>query len=353
MAFKKAIRENLFLRLVLMGIPGAGKTYTALSVAQGLAPDSVAVIDTEGRSASKYAHLFSFDVEDMSKPTTDNMIKAIREAAAAKYKLLIIDSASHQWLDLVDEVGRMSKQDFSGNQWAAWSKGRPKQTSFMRAILDYPGHVIVTMRVSTEWATETDAKGKQKPVRVGLKPQAERNSEYEFDMVITLDHENVGTVLKDRTGKFQGCEIPKPDAAFGAMLKEWLNTGEAVKRPAAPETPEPSKKKPFLATPKTVRQLVNLFAELEKLGLAQEQTLAYIKASCGSDQLRDMPQAQFDCAIAKTVDLLDTLGVIYDDTGTRAAGLTEDERESASKDAVRAAYDEAMFIFATTPNLDQ
>jgi hypothetical protein len=78
--------------------------------------------------------------------------------------------------------------------------------------LSYPGHIIATMRVATEWSQEKDEKtGKTRPVRVGLKPEQGKGIEYEFDLVIEMSPEHIGTVIKDRTGKFQDAIIEKPD----------------------------------------------------------------------------------------------------------------------------------------------
>ena len=61
-AFHKALKTDARLRLALMGPSGAGKTLTALHLAQDLDAGPIAFIDTERGSASKYADQFDFDV---------------------------------------------------------------------------------------------------------------------------------------------------------------------------------------------------------------------------------------------------------------------------------------------------
>ena len=51
--------------MALIGVAGAGKTYTALSIAHSISARKVAVVDTERGSASKYSDLFEFDVMEM------------------------------------------------------------------------------------------------------------------------------------------------------------------------------------------------------------------------------------------------------------------------------------------------
>jgi adenylate kinase family enzyme len=44
--FQKATKENVYLKIALVGSPGAGKTYSALAIASQFT-DKIAVIDTE------------------------------------------------------------------------------------------------------------------------------------------------------------------------------------------------------------------------------------------------------------------------------------------------------------------
>lgn len=220
--FKKASKEQCKLRLALFGVSGGGKTYSALLLAKGLG-GKVAVIDTEHRSASKYADRFDFDVCDLPNPTIGNILMTMKEAQ--NYDVLIIDSLSHAWEELLDEVSRIAKAKFGGNTWSAWSEGTPKQKKLIEAILDFPGHVIVTMRAETNWTTMTNDRGKVVPIRIGEAPRQGKNIEYEFDMLIQLSQDHSGLVLKDRTSKYQDkCFII--DEQFGKELGEWLKEGK-------------------------------------------------------------------------------------------------------------------------------
>ena len=55
--FKKAVKSQSKLRLMLDGASGSGKTYSALLLASAFS-DKVVVIDTEHGSASLYSALF-------------------------------------------------------------------------------------------------------------------------------------------------------------------------------------------------------------------------------------------------------------------------------------------------------
>ena len=235
-SFKKATKEAAKLRLALFGVSGSGKTYTALRLATGLAGENgkIAVIDTERNSACKYSDRFNFDVCNATKPSIENLKMFIFDAK--EYDVLIIDSMTHAWLELLQDVERIAKTKFGGNTWSAWSEGTPKQMSFINALLDFPGHIIATMRTETNWTTTINDKGKVVPVRVGEAPKQGKGIEYEFDMLMQISPEHDALVIKDRTGKYQDEVIPMPDEEFGKALGDWLKEGK--KEPETKETVE-------------------------------------------------------------------------------------------------------------------
>jgi hypothetical protein len=235
MGFTKATKAAAKLRAAIFGPSGAGKTFTSLRVASGLAAGgTVAVIDTERGSASKYADRFSFDVLELQDQTIDGYVAAIGEAAKAGYPVLVIDSLSHGWQTLLEEVEKLAKAKYRGNTWSAWSEGTPLQRRLVQAILTYPGHVIATMRSKTEWTT-VDNNGRKTPQRVGLAPEQGKGVEYEFDLLVEISTEHVANVIKDRTGKFQDKLIDKPGEDFGRDLASWLSDGLPAPVAAAPQ----------------------------------------------------------------------------------------------------------------------
>ena len=227
--FQKATKERAKLRAAIFGPSGAGKTFTSLRLATGIG-GPIALIDSERRTASKYADRFDFDVCDLgsSEHRIADYVKAITAAGQAGYNVLIIDSLSHAWQELLAEIDAIAKAKYRGNTWSAWSDGTPKQKALVDAILDFPGHVIATMRSKTEWTTEKGNNGKDKPVRIGLTPEQGKGIEYEFDMLFELSTEHILTVLKDRSGKFQDQFIDRPGEALGAEMAAWLDEGAPV-----------------------------------------------------------------------------------------------------------------------------
>lgn len=229
--FKPATKDNCKLRLAIFGVSGSGKTMSALRMAKGLG-DKIAVIDSERGSASKYSgkviidgqdHIFKFDAANLEKPTINNLKMFIENAK--DYDVLIIDSMTHSWLELLQEVEQIARARFGGNTWSAWSEGTPKQMSLINALLSFPGHIIATMRVETNWTTVQNEKGKTVPVRIGEAPKQGKGIEYEFDMLMQMSQEHNALIIKDRTSRYQDQIIEKPDEKFGKELAEWLKEG--------------------------------------------------------------------------------------------------------------------------------
>jgi len=237
--FHPATKRKAKLRCAIFGPSGSGKTFSALRIAKGMG-GRVAVIDTEFGSASKYADRFTFDTAELTEPTIENYRRLICEASQ-QYDILIIDSLSHGWQELLQEVDNLALSKYRGNTWSAWSEGTPRQRALVKTIQAAPCHIIATMRSKTEWTTATDGK-RSRPVRVGLAPEQGKGIEYEFDLLLELSPEHVCHVIKDRTGKFQDQTIEKPGEAFGGELMAWLNEG-AEPQPA-PQQPSASPTQP-------------------------------------------------------------------------------------------------------------
>lgn len=233
--FEQATKEQALLRAALYGPSGGGKTFTMLRIGTGIAEAigaEMAVIDSERKASAKYSDKFKFKVKALTDKTTEGYIDAINEAAKLGFGVLGIDSTSHAWRELVQQVDDIAAAQTKGNTWAAWKKGTPKQEDFINAILDYPGHVICTMRSKTEWEQVEGPNGKKTPTRVGLAPIQGKGIEYEFDLLLSITPDHIATVEKDRTGKFQDKIIKLPGEDFGRELVEWLNTGAPAKSQA-------------------------------------------------------------------------------------------------------------------------
>lgn len=230
MAFKKATKTQVKLRMAIAGPSGSGKTFTALTVADALADgQGVAVIDTERGSAAKYADMFTFDVNELDSFSPDAFIAAIREAEQENYAVLVIDSISHEWngaggiLEIVDHATKRMK---TPNSYVAWGEGTPRHNAFVEAILRSKMHIICTMRSKEDYVQERGDNGRTVIRKMGMAPIQRDGIQYEFDVVAELDYEHTLVVTKSRCHTFSDAVIRKPDASSFTPLKSWLDDGE-------------------------------------------------------------------------------------------------------------------------------
>lgn len=229
-SFKKASKKKQKLRLAIFGASGSGKTKSALRIAKGIADKlnkRIAVIDSEYESASLYADEFDFDTVSLENDKSINAYtRYLKEVSNDdEYGVVVIDSMSHAWKELLEEIEKLAKAKYNGNTFRAWGEGTPKQQELIHAILSNKCHVIATMRSKTEWVMETASNGKPKPTRVGLTPEQGKGIEYEFTMLMEITPEHYANVIKDRSGKFQDKMFEKPSEEFGAELLGWLQEG--------------------------------------------------------------------------------------------------------------------------------
>jgi len=230
LTFTKATKKALKARVAIEGPSGSGKTYTALLTARALAGPGgkVAVVDTERRSASLYADRFDFDALELDSFAPTMLIDALE--AAAGYDVVVIDSLSHFWMGvdgMLEQVDRAGKRG-GGNNFAGWKEMRPVERRMVDAMLAFPGHVLATLRVKTDYVVETNDRGRAVPKKVGLRAEQREGLEYEFTLVASMDLENTLVVTKSRCPELAGQVIARPDESFGLTMLAWLNSGETA-----------------------------------------------------------------------------------------------------------------------------
>lgn len=306
MGFKKATKAQAKLRAAIFGPSGAGKTFSGLRIAEGMAGDGrIGVIDSERMTASKYSDRFDFDVLELDDTSVNGYIEAIQMAADEGFAVLIIDSLSHAWQQLLDEIDKLAKAKYRGNTWSAWSEGTPLQRKLIDAILRFPGHIIATMRSKTEWQT-TNENGKSRPVRVGLAPEQGKGVEYEFDLLIEISTEHIANVIKDRTGKFQDKLIDKPGEDFGRELAKWLDDGVPAAKPPLKSGDVEDAASIMTKASKAIAKAKNA-QDIEKLATGIKRRLAegaltQDQAGVLHDQLQLQEQLMAEATQQETVD---------------------------------------------------
>jgi DNA polymerase III delta prime subunit len=233
MAFQKAVKSKSKGRIAIDGPSGAGKTKTALRVARGLVgPEGqIALIDSEFGSASKYADEHDFSVHEMEGDKNPaSYVAAIREAEKNGFDLCIIDSLTHAWEGTKDIVDKKKAADTRGNGFSAWGEGTKAWNALIDAIMGSRMHVIVTMRSKTDWSQEKDDKGKTVVVKLGMAPEIRDGTEFAFDVVLSMDTDHTGRIVKTRCSALDGFCEARPGEDLGATIGAWLGTGVRPER---------------------------------------------------------------------------------------------------------------------------
>ena len=222
MQLRTSARKQAKIKLALQGASGSGKTYSSLLLAFGITNNwkKIAIIDSENGSADLYAHLGSYNVLTLTPPfTPENYIEAIQMCESAGVEVIIIDSISQCWDNLLEYHSGLQ-----GNSFTNWSKITPRQNLFVQKILSSNCHIISTMRTKQDYVL-TEKNGKMVPEKVGLKATQRDGIDYEFTLVLDIDIKHNVTASKDRTGLFMG----KPDFTIttetGKKILDWCNSG--------------------------------------------------------------------------------------------------------------------------------
>lgn len=236
MELRKAEKQKTKLRIGASGPSGSGKTYSMLKLARGLVNNwnEIVIIDTENGSADLYAGMGDFNVLPLDAPyTPERYIEAINTCNQAGFKVIIIDSVSHEWegkggcLEVNELLGQTK---YKGNTWAAWNETKPRHRKFIDAILTSPAHIITTARSKTDTIQTEDRKVK----KIGLREIQMEGYEYELTLNFTIDMEkHMAVASKDRTSLFIDKDPFLITEETGKTLLNWALSGSEVKVPTS------------------------------------------------------------------------------------------------------------------------
>lgn len=230
MQIRKAERKQAKLRIGISAPSGAGKTYSALLLARGLASnwDKILLIDTENGSGELYSNLGGYNVVTLNAPfSPEHYIEAITAGQEAGMEVIIVDSVSHEWEGkggCLESNELLGQTKFRGNSWAAWSVTTPKHQKFIEAITTSSCDMITTARSKVETMQTDDKKIK----KVGTKEIQREGFEYELTVNFNIDRDrHLATASKDRTGLFIDRDAFVITQKTGEEIRAW-NDGGAV-----------------------------------------------------------------------------------------------------------------------------
>ncbi len=351
--FEDASREGVPQKIGIMGPAGSGKTLSALKLACGMASSSskVFVIDTENKRAKSYDWValeydkVRFKHLGLTGPYPPELyLEAFDAAVSAGAEVVVIDSLSHVW---EAEGGILNKKELmdaknSTNTFANWAAAKRPLGKLIRAVLNSPVDVIITIRSKIDYQQKFDETKKRNVVEtLGLQPVMQPGFEYELMTLLYVADSHIPEVRKDLTATLY--DIMEPiDYKHGEAIRAWKeggeppaqNTEESIDTTAyedadseaqepQPEpkpskvanTPPPAKTAPEMAKPADCERLAQAYFELEyqvdwdtETGLTVEDWQARKAAIIDeykehlARKKKEMEEAAAAAAIAQTAD---------------------------------------------------
>lgn len=264
--FTDAVRDDTSLLIAIAGASGSGKTFSALTMATGLAQgDPIYAIDTEAKRMLHYADQFTFKHMDMKPPfTPEAYIEAIQKAERAGAKVIIIDSTSDEYEGVGglqemhdEEVARLARKPFDQLQgWEidkfnapAWKVPKTRhKTRLMSPLRQVRAYIIFCLRAEEKikFVKVFDEKsGREKTAieSAGWVPICEKRFMYEMTMSFTVTPEKPGVPLIEDGqavhGKIQSQHLPffpagkRVTEECGRLLRAWARGESTSLQPAA------------------------------------------------------------------------------------------------------------------------
>lgn len=199
MELRPAVNDQAYLKAGFLGFAKSGKTYTAAKIAIGLhkfikSGKSVAFLDTETGS-SYVLPLFKesgIDLVTAKSRAFVDLISICRQAEKT-CDILIIDSISHFWMELVNayqkklEKKRLRVQD--------WGPIKGEWQAFTDFYINSRLHILMCGRAGWEYDFREDDEGVTEITKTGIKMKAESDMSFEPSLLIEMEK------VRDGSGK--------------------------------------------------------------------------------------------------------------------------------------------------------
>ena len=223
MEIRKAERKKAKLKIWLAWPSGSWKTMSALKLARWLASDwnKVCIIDTENWSWELYSNLWDYNAITLQEYKPSDYIKAIKVCEEAGMEVIVIDSITHEWKYLLDQVEKVTQASNSKNSYTAWGKITPHHDAFIQAILQSNCHIISTVRSKQDYDMWKNDKWYTTVTKVWMKQETRDWFEYELTISFDININHTATASKDRTNLFNDNLWFVIDEKVWERLKKW------------------------------------------------------------------------------------------------------------------------------------
>ena len=197
--FNESVNEMAYLKGSVLGFPGSGKTLSASLLALGLrqfvkSKKPVYFLDTErgAKFVKSYFDRAQIPLRVARSRAFVDLLAAVREAEK-EGEILIIDSISHFWSELIEAY--KTKRGKKSLTLRDWGQIKPEWAQFTELYLNSKLHILMLGRAGWDFEEVEDEEGIQKLVKAGTKMKVETDLGYE--PFLTLEMEKV----RKKTGK--------------------------------------------------------------------------------------------------------------------------------------------------------
>jgi hypothetical protein len=260
--FKESKNTTAFAKVGILGFAGSGKTRTASEIAIGLhkalkSKKPVTFLDTETGSDFMIPLFEKNGIKLLVSKTRSfkDLAEGQREAPTLS-DILLVDSISHFWVDLVESYRR--KKNVNRLTFQDWGILKPMwRDDFSTPFVSSPIHIIVCGRAGFEYDYFEGEDGKMELYKTGTKMKAEGEFGFEPSLLIEMERiknpeateqyrqaktkdakmkaakaiaqerafVRIATVIKDRSDIMDGMTFTNPSYSDFAPHWEAINIG--------------------------------------------------------------------------------------------------------------------------------
>ena len=224
--FQEATNQQAYLKMGLLGFQGTGKTFTAGLIARGLhkyikAKKPVCFVDSETGSDFLIKYFTEEKIKLMTYKTRSfaKLLDLIDEAEQ-EASILIIDSISHFWIEVVKSY--LAKKELKFMTMRHWMPVKQTWADYTNRFVNSRLHIIIAGRAMWEYDFIEDEEKVKEIAKVGTKMRGE--SEMGFEPSLVMEMESVksekgkigsgfiqrGWIIKDRSNTLQGKLFDNP-----------------------------------------------------------------------------------------------------------------------------------------------
>lgn len=236
-----ATNQSAYLKCGILGFSSSGKTFTAVNIAIGLhkyikSKKPIGFLDTETGS-DFLIHKFKdekIDVLTAKSRAFKDLIEISREAEKS-CDILIVDSLSHFWIDIVESFKK--KKNLDRLFFQHWGPIKQEWRTFTDFYINSKLHIIVAGRAGYEYDYQEDAEGVKELIKTGTRMKTEGEMAYEPSLLLEMEKVRIGDgkigqsfinrcwVIKDRFDKINGKYFDRPKFENFLPHIELLNLG--------------------------------------------------------------------------------------------------------------------------------